>query len=180
MSFVPTHMHHPSVPGAEFLAPSQSPPVNGFYDPSPGIPIFTPARHNSRIEIRAPTDRADGKGSKSSHGPSSLRSSTTSNTTESNHRSTASSSSVPSFYPPETAPSDQTAVSPSDHSQPPQPHYQAVDTSMVSYNPYQQPYYYPGQYGYPPAYMDMSPQVVNYEMYSQDPRPPQSQPIIYY
>lgn len=171
MPFVPTHMHHPSVPSPDFLAPSQSPPVNGFVDPSSGIPIFTPARHSSRIEIRAPTDRPEGKGSKGSHGPSSLRSSSA-------EHSKPTVSSVPSFFPPsESAPSDQTAASPSE---PSQPVYQAVDPSMVSYNPYQQPYYYPGQYGYPPAYMDMSPQVVNYEMYPADPRPSQSQPLIYY
>lgn len=172
MSFVPTHMHHPSIPSPDFLVPSHSPPVNGFVDPSTGIPIFTPARHNRRIEIRAPTESSEGKVPRGSHGPSGLRSTST-------EHPKPPVSSVPSFFPPpESVPSDQTAVSPSEQSQ---SQYQAVDPSMVPYNPYQQPYYYPGQYGYPSAYMDMSPQVVNYEMYPADARPPvQSQPIIYY
>ena len=51
-----------------------------------------------------------------------------------------------------------------------------VDPGM-SYAQYQQPYYYPEQYGYP-QYMEMSSQVMHYDVYNPDPRQPQ--PILYY
>jgi len=51
------------------------------------------------------------------------------------------------------------------------------DPAMVAYSHYSQPYYYPEAYNYVP-YMEVSPQVGQYEMYSNDPLPPQG--TVYY
>ena len=60
----------------------------------------------------------------------------------------------------------------------PQAPLPAMDPAMMGYAPYQQQYYYADPNGYP-AYMDMSQQMMPYEMY---PAPDQrtSQPVIYY
>jgi len=58
-----------------------------------------------------------------------------------------------------------------------QPSVSAVDAAMA-YQPYPQQYYYPDRYGYP-AYMDMSPQVMQYDMYPPADHHAQ-QPMIYY
>jgi len=167
--FVPSHMHHHSLASAspDFLAPPHTPPVNGFVDPSTGVPIFTPARQSSRIEIRAPSDAAiNGKGP--SKGPSGLRKVAEAPQLESG---------TPSFPPGLPPPASQAPSMDVPPSEQPQPNYQVVDPSMMGYAPYQQQYYYPGQYGYPPPYMDPS-QVMNYEMYPQSDQ--SNQPIIYY
>jgi hypothetical protein len=61
MPFVPGHMHHHSslsmgpTPPPEFFAPLARPPsITTAIDPATGLPIFTPARQSSRIQIRAP------------------------------------------------------------------------------------------------------------------------------
>ncbi|KAI0796975.1 hypothetical protein C8Q75DRAFT_802638 [Abortiporus biennis] len=164
--FMPSHMHHPSITSPDFLAPSSTPPVNGFIDPSTGLPIFTPARQSSRIEIKAP----DGK---KAMWQSRLRTEVA--------ETPSMNTSAPSFYPPDSSdsntvddnvvPGGETAVSGQ-----PQAQYSAVEPNMMAYAPYQQQYYYPGQYGYAP-YMDMSSQAMNYELYSTEHN---NQPIIYY
>ncbi|KAI0092702.1 hypothetical protein BDY19DRAFT_499937 [Irpex rosettiformis] len=154
--FVPGHMSHPS---QEFV-PHPHTPVNGFIDPATGVPIFSPARQNSRIEIRAPTDRFDGTAVKSPPRPSNLRTSVTEGDPAAAEDVTHEASGAPQ------APLEGQLI----HSPPGQP-------PMVAYAPYPAQYYYPDPNAYT-AYMDMTPQM-HYELY-----PPHDQrahqPIIYY
>ena len=164
MPFVPGHMHHPS---QEYVPQTHTPPMNGFVDPTTGVPIFTPARQSSRIEIRAPTERFDGKPSKPTPRPSGLRTSV---------------SGMESFEMPNGESSQPQSEPQATMQQQPQPVPQ-MDPAMMGYAPYQQQqYYYPYPNGYPAAYMDMSQQMMpQYEMY---PPPPHDQhtpqPVIYY
>ncbi|KAI0727353.1 hypothetical protein C8Q72DRAFT_996639 [Fomitopsis betulina] len=165
--FVPVHMHHHShshpVASPDFLAQSQTPPMP-FVDPSTGVPIFTPARQTSRIEIRAPTDTADGK--KPSSRPSGLR-------VSSSEALETSQDGASALRPEPSAPNGDVfqATQPMPHQGEPAP--------AMAYYPQQ--YYYPDPYAYP-AYMDVSPQVMPYEMYPSDHRTHhQTQPpMIYY
>ncbi|PSR93796.1 hypothetical protein PHLCEN_2v4691 [Hermanssonia centrifuga] len=141
LPFVPGHMHHPS---QEYVPQIQTPPVSGFIDPATGVPIFAPARQNSRIEIRAPSEYG-GKSLKHVPRPSGLRTTT---------------SEADSAEPEPTA--DTTSESWQQQQQQHQPH--PVSPPMMAYVPYPQQYYYPDPNGYPP-YMDMSQPVMQYEVY---------------
>ncbi|KZT24572.1 hypothetical protein NEOLEDRAFT_1116280 [Neolentinus lepideus HHB14362 ss-1] len=168
-AFVPGHTPHHSLASPDFYSHSPSPSLSGFIDPSTGQPLFTLPRQSSRIEIRAPTDQLERK---PSHRPSTLRTAVvgmdSSFTEESTEPQQAEKSEV-------MQPSGD-AVPRANGDIPPQA-YQ-VDPGMMVYNPYQQPYYYPEHYGYPP-YMDMSHgQMPPYEMYPAEPPPPQQ--AVYY
>lgn len=146
MPFVPGHMHHTS---QEYLPHAHTPPVNGFVDPSTGVPIFAPARQSSRIEIRAPSGEV--KAAKHAPRPSHLRTSTIEGDVE------------------------QLCVEQTEAQE--QEQQQAgAEHAMMAYPAYQQPYYYPDPNGYP-GYMDMSAQVVQYDMYP--PYEQHAQPVIY-
>lgn len=72
------HMHHHSHShsmSGDFMHAS-SPPINGFVDPSTGVPLFAPPRQSTRVEIRAPADGSEGRSGKSERRPSNLRAST--------------------------------------------------------------------------------------------------------
>ncbi|RDB20070.1 hypothetical protein Hypma_012828 [Hypsizygus marmoreus] len=181
--FVPGHMHHHSAISPDFLAPSASntPPMNGFIDPTTGTPIFSFPRQTSRIEIRAPSENGSEvkspggrKSSSSSHRPSGLR--TTAMAFEPS-RSISDDSSVGGYFPTLAAPADMGSL----------PSYASVDgidggmangeQAMLAYPQYPQ-YYYPDAYGGYAPYMDMS-QMGQYEMYPQDGvGPPQG--AVYY
>jgi hypothetical protein len=148
--FVPGHVHHPS---QEYM-PHPHTPVNGFVDPSTGVPIFTPPRHSSRIEIRAPSERSEGKHAKPALRPSTLRTSMTED---------------------EVAQAAALEENPSDEA--PLPQQVQPAPAVMAYPAYQQQYYYPDPNGYP-GYMDMSGQVVQYDMYP--PYEQHAQPVIYY
>ncbi|KAI0340893.1 hypothetical protein BDW22DRAFT_1485845 [Trametopsis cervina] len=155
MPFVPGHMSHPS----QEFTPHAHTPVNGFIDPATGVPIFAPARQNSRIEIRAPDDRTDGHAVKPTHRPSGLRSSV-SEVDSPAAQGDVNAPAAPAQSPPHAAP------------------LQPVENPpMMAYAPYPHQYYYPDPNAYS-AYMDMSPQM-HYELY-----PPHDQgvhqPVIYY
>ncbi|KZT71490.1 hypothetical protein DAEQUDRAFT_809817 [Daedalea quercina L-15889] len=167
--FVPAHMHHHShsVASPDFLAPSHTPPVQPpvqFIDPSTGVPIFTPARQTSRIEIRAPTDTTDGKKPSSRPSGSSSVMAGPPRPIQEGASATRLEAAVSNV---DTHPASSTATLPGE----PAP--------AMGYYPQQ--YYYPDPYAYP-AYMDVSPQVMPYEMYPSDhsthhqPQPP----MIYY
>ncbi|KAI0832678.1 hypothetical protein BC628DRAFT_339604 [Trametes gibbosa] len=176
--FVPSHLRHHSAASPDFLAhphTPHTPPMASFVDPATGVPIFTPARQSSRIEIRAPTDAADGKkSSRPSHQRSGLSTSSISADV------TAPQTSY--YIPPSVAGGDQ--AYPEDPAAQSQfvehPQGPPLDPAMT-YAPYPQPYYYPEQYGYPP-YVDMSQQVMHYEMYPPEQHHPHShsQPVVYY
>ena len=180
--FVPGHIHHHSTASPDFLAlpPSHTPPINGFIDPSNGIPIFSFPRQTSRIEIRAPTEQSE-VGKSSGRRPSGLR--TTAATFE---PSRPSDDAVQGYFPSVSGP-DMETLTPFAHvnaadgivtgeeGQTAQ-HSQAVDPALMGYSPYPQQYYYPEAYGYP-TYMDMS-QVGQYEMYPSEPQAPQG--TVYY
>ncbi|GBE79872.1 predicted protein [Sparassis crispa] len=182
--FVPSYMQHQ--PSPDFVSHSHTPPMNSFIDASTGTPIFAPARQSSRIEIRAPVDSSEGK--KVPPRPSGLRTSVSSSgqygAAEIQVQQPASLSGSSDTFgaaPVNGVPTLNGASLPNDMQQPVEPQqFQAVDPAMV-YAPYQQQYYYPEQYGYP-AYMDMSPPVMQYETYpaSAEHRPPPPQPMIYY
>lgn len=148
--FVPAHMHHPS---QEYMPQPHTPPVNGFADPATGVPIFTPPRQSSRIEIRAP----DGQPMKPAPRPSGLRTSTT----EHDVKQVA-------------EPSEGSAYG---ELQSQQPHAIQPDPAVMAYPAYQQPYYYPDPNGYS-GYVDMSTPGVQYDLYP--PYEQHAQPIIYY
>ncbi|EMD40438.1 hypothetical protein CERSUDRAFT_80109 [Gelatoporia subvermispora B] len=176
--FVPSHMHHPSHSTASPDFPAQphahTPPMNSFIDPVSGVPIFTPARQSSRIEIRAPTD-AEGK--KAHARPSGLRTSFSDSGTQASSAIqqpsfVRSSSDLPVMPRNVTAPVADELMEVTEQPQQMMP----VDQSM-GYAQYQQPYYYPEQYGYP-QYVEMTSQVMHYDVYNADPHPPQ--PILYY
>ena len=182
--FVPSHLRHHSAASPDFTHPHtpQTPPVSSFVDPATGVPIFSPARQSSRVEIRAPVDGADGKRSmRPAHQRSSLSTSVA---------FSPAAVEVPAFIPQQSASGEIAGMldgasefSPQ-HSQTP-----PVETTPA-YAPYPHQYYYPDQYNYP-QYMDMS-QHVHYDMYSEHahaPPPPHpiphhqhhpSQPIVYY
>ncbi|KAI0677295.1 hypothetical protein C8Q78DRAFT_960743 [Trametes maxima] len=183
MPFVPSHLRHHSTASPDFLAhphTPHTPPVASFIDPATGVPIFTPARQTSRIEIRAPTDGIDGKKL----------------TRPTHQRSGLSTSSVPPadevpeapYYPSQPVPGAEDAPASQDMSSQPTDSSQApsMDPAMA-YAPYPQPYYYAEQYGYPP-YVDMSQPIMHYEMYPPEPQHhphhshshSHSQPVVYY
>ncbi|KAF8640091.1 hypothetical protein AX17_001329 [Amanita inopinata Kibby_2008] len=170
VSFIPSHMHHPSM-SPDFMSQpsSHTPPMNGFIDPSTGTPLFSLPRQ-TRIEIRAPTDESDGKGSRKSQlrqiSKAPVAATDSSRSFElSNH----------TYYPSLANPGERTEatsyVSPEARAEPgvngDLSNQQHADTHMVPYPSYQ-PYYYPESYGYYP-YVDMS-QVGQYDMYPSDPR----------
>ncbi|KAI0770850.1 hypothetical protein BC629DRAFT_1715839 [Irpex lacteus] len=146
----PAHMSHPS----QEYVPQPHTPVNGFVDPATGVPIFSPARQNSRIEIRAPTDRSEGTTTKSASRHSNLRTSVTEGESDATEGLT-------------TEAAGAAQLSSQSQQQPP----------LVPYAHYPAQYYYPDPNAYN-AYMDMTPQM-HYELY-----PPHDQrshqPIIYY
>ncbi|TFK43807.1 hypothetical protein BDQ12DRAFT_702778 [Crucibulum laeve] len=173
--FVPGHMRHPSAVSPDFLShtPSQTPPVNGFIDPSTGTPIFSFPRQTSRIEIRAPTEDSAKPASKPSARTSSGLRTTASafepsrpvEVSDQGYYPTADTNALPSYETMEGG-------SGGDDGQTMQQH-----SHMMPYSLYQQQaYYYPEAYGYPP-YMDMS-QVGQYDMYSMEHQPPQG--TVYY
>ena len=178
--FVPSHLRHHSTASPDFLAHPHTPhahtPIQSFVDPATGVPIFSPARQSSRIEIRAPTDAEEGKkAARASHQRSNLS------------VAYSAEGSQASYYPQQGHPAEDRGGSDEASSQPPvgHAHTPSMDSS-VNYAPYPQPYYYPEQYGYAP-YVDMSQQMVHYEMYPPEQQHPHShhqhhpsQPIVYY
>ena len=185
--FIPGHMHHSSVASAspDFLSPHShphTPPVNGFIDPMTGVPIFTPARQSSRIEIRAPDDRSDAK-QKAPHKPSGLRTTMSGSETSSQPNGDTGSA---YFAGPAESVTSQEAPAGSQESVPGVDEYFQSHSAQgpteavnVAYPQYQQ-YYYPEHYGYQP-YVDphMPSQVMQYDPYRQDPHTTH-QPMIYY
>ncbi|KAH0587919.1 hypothetical protein J132_00351 [Termitomyces sp. J132] len=154
----PTHAHPISAVSPDFLAHSASntPPMNGFIDPSTGTPIFSFPRQTSRIEIRAPDASAMMKpqAKTPAHMSSGLRTSAASFEPS----RTLSDSSANGYYP--------TLNSPENASLPSYAPVEGVegmidgiqhDPAMMGYAPYpQQQYYYPEAYGYAyNPYMDM-------------------------
>ncbi|KAF8838369.1 hypothetical protein BDN67DRAFT_971651 [Paxillus ammoniavirescens] len=172
LSYMPGHMHHHPTGSPDFLAPSHTPPHNGFIDPATGSPIFAFPRQSSRVEIRAPAPQLDSNSSKSQRRPSSLR---TSAAAFEPSRPSSPTNEAQSFvsgiiqYPPQDASGAHSeAIAPSTSEQP-------MDPAMFGYSAYQQPYYYPGQYGYS-QYYDMS-HMPQYEVYHTDPH---ASPAAYY
>ncbi|CCM00179.1 uncharacterized protein FIBRA_02207 [Fibroporia radiculosa] len=165
--YIPPHMFPHSTASQDFLPHSHTPPLGSFYDPTTGAPIFAPARQSSRIEIRAPTEVGESK--KSTSRPSGLRVSMSS--TESYP---APEDQQPSL---EVSQDSEEATATSEAPLSEQPQTQVLEAPMP-YPPYQQQYFYPETYAYQP-YMDMSPQVMHYEMYSADHRPAPP-PMIFY
>lgn len=182
--FVPSHLRHHSTASPDFLAHSHTPhthtPIQSFVDPATGVPIFSPARQSSRIEIRAPTDGGEGKKPvRASHQRSGLSVAYSAEAAQ------------PPYFPTQEASVEDSDGPPSEQP-PPQPpmghtHTPSID-SNVGYAPYPQPYYYhQDHYGYVP-YMDMSQQMVHYEMYPPEQQHPQPQhqhhpsqpPVVYY
>ncbi|KAH9938014.1 uncharacterized protein B0H18DRAFT_965099 [Fomitopsis serialis] len=156
--FVPGHMHHPShsVASPDPYAQSHTPPVQ----------LLT-LRLSSRIEIRAPVDTADGK--KHSSRPSGLRVSSSESVGASRFEREAASDSRPEF------------AAPNGDAQSANPSVLPQGDPALAMGYYPQQYYYPDPYAYP-AYMDVSPQVMPYEMFPSDHRAhhqPQP-PMIYY
>lgn len=178
--FVPSHLRHHSSASPDYLAhphTPHTPPVASFVDPATGVPIFTPARQTSRIEIRAPTDASDGKKSRPSHQRSGLSTSSI---------SAADAPQQGNYYPSQPVPGDHASAAEQGEASQQQQQQQAVELSQapqmdpaMAYAPYPQPYYYPEQYGYAP-YVDMSQQVMHYEMYPPEHHPSHSQPVVYY
>ncbi|TFY64478.1 hypothetical protein EVJ58_g2585 [Rhodofomes roseus] len=167
--FVPAHMHHHShsVASPDPFVHSHTPPVQ-FIDPSTGVPIFTPARQSSRIEIRAPVDPADGKTPPAR--PSGLRvsSSESAGASQSGLEGAFSDARLEAAVPNGDALHANPLAVP-----------QGEPAAAMAYYPQQ--YYYPDPYAYPP-YMEVSPQVMPYEVYPSDQRShhqPQP-PMIYY
>ncbi|KAK7676874.1 hypothetical protein QCA50_020130 [Cerrena zonata] len=172
--FVPGHMHHPSsISSPEFLPQPHTPPVNSFIDPSSGVPIFTPARQSSRVEIRAP----DGKGLSIKHQPrpSGLRTSVV----ESDDLQ-GEDEQEPSYIAQHSEANGEATDAEPRQEQEGELIQATSPPPMMPYNPYAQPYYYPEQYGYNP-YLPQPP-VMQYEMYPADHHHHrgQSQPILYY
>ncbi|KAH9943210.1 uncharacterized protein BXZ73DRAFT_40337 [Epithele typhae] len=182
--FVPAHLRHHSGASPDFHAhphTPQTPPISSFVDPATGVPIFSPARQTSRVEIRAP---ADGAESKRPAWPIHQRSNLSTSVA-------IAAAEVAQPLEGQSRPSEN-----AEQQRPPQPPSQHRPTpSMegpVAYAPYPQPYYYPPeQYGYNP-YVDMSQPVMHYDMYApeQHPGPPPpppphhqhhpSQPMVFY
>ncbi|KAH8094828.1 hypothetical protein BXZ70DRAFT_338574 [Cristinia sonorae] len=186
MSFMPGHMHHSSVASAspDFLAThshTHTPPVNGFVDPMTGVPIFTPARQTSRIEIRAPGSETKHK---TAPGPSGLRAAVSGSDTSSQSNGDTSSAYFAESADSNTsyeANASQEVVPGVDEYLQSQTDPRHAEQVNMGYPQYQQ-YYYPEQYGYP-TYIDphMPTQVMQYDMYRQDHNHSSAhQPIIYY
>ncbi|KAG2145761.1 hypothetical protein DEU56DRAFT_787790 [Suillus clintonianus] len=163
-------MHHHSASSPDFLAPSHTPPVNGYIDPSTGNPLFAFPRQSSRVEIRSPSSHSELKQLKSTRRPSTLRTSAASfepsrpaspNTESQTYQSSADHS----------AQDDASSSQANDQAMP----EQAMEPTLYGYSPYHQPYYYPEPYGYS-QYYDMS-HVPQYEMYPTDPHASQA---VYY
>ncbi|KIJ13288.1 hypothetical protein PAXINDRAFT_177029 [Paxillus involutus ATCC 200175] len=168
-SYMPGHMHHHPTGSPDFLAPSHTPPHNGFIDPATGSPIFAFPRQSSRVEIRAPAPQLDSNSSKSQRRPSSLRTSAAAFEPSSPTNEAQSFMSETVQYPSQDASGAHSeAIAPSTSEQP-------IDPAMFGYSAYQQPYYYPGQYGYS-QYYDMS-HMPQYEVYHTDPH---ASPAAYY
>ncbi|KAG1735442.1 hypothetical protein EDB19DRAFT_1896283 [Suillus lakei] len=155
-------MHHHSASSPDFLAPSHTPPVNGYIDPSTGNPLFSYPRQSTRIEIRSPSSHSDLKQLKSNRRLSSLRTSAAS--FEPSHP--ASPNTESRTYQSSEDPSAQDDASSSQANDQAMPE-QAMEPNMYGYSPYHQQYYYPEHYGYS-QYYDMS-HVPQYEMYPADP-----------
>lgn len=155
-------MHHHSTSSPDFLAPSHTPPVNGYIDPSTGNPLFAFPRQSSRIEIRSPTSHSDLKQLKSNRRPSSLRTSAASFEPS----RPASPNTESQTYQSSEDPSAQDDASSSQANDQTMPE-QAMEPTMYGYSPYHQQYYYPEHYGYS-QYYDMS-HVPQFEMYPTDP-----------
>ena len=176
--FVPGHMRHLTTASPDFVAPSHTPPTNGFIDPSTGTPIFSMPRQSSRIEIRAPVEQAVSP--KAVRRPSALR---TAATTFEPQRYVNGNDQDQGYFTNVVAPQTSGSYAPPDgadggHSVADTARQPAVDPAIMGYQPYQQQYYYPPEhYGYS-QYMDMS-RVAQYEMYPSDPHAA-SQPPVYY
>lgn len=172
--FVPSHLRHHSSASPDYLAhphPPHTPPVASFVDPATGVPIFAPARQTSRIEIRAPSDASDGKKSRPSHQRSGLSTSSI---------SAADAPQQPTYFQPQFSyGNEQASAEQVDASQQPEYSQAPPMDPSATYAPYPQPYYYPEQYGYAP-YVDMSQQVMHYDMYPPEHHPSHSQPVVYY
>lgn len=166
--YIPNHM------SPDFLSQSSShtPPMNGFVDLATGTPLFSLPRQ-TRIEIRAPTDEYDGKGSRK--GQSHQSNTTTKAPTVSSPPQPSSQPSYPTLTrptaavgsPPHTDSEARDSQASGDFSN------QRTDSHLVPYPSY---YYYPESFGYYP-YMDMS-QAGQYDAYSSDPR--SAQGTVYY
>ncbi|PPQ79489.1 hypothetical protein CVT25_003372 [Psilocybe cyanescens] len=172
MTFVPSHMHHPSAASPDFLAQpsSHTPPMNGFIDPATGTPIFSFPRQTSRIEIRAPSEES-GKSKSTPRTPSGLRTAA-----PSFQPTRSTSTSEQAYY--QQPNSSETAGSLYDNTNRQasmEDANRAGMAGMIPYPPYQQTYYYPEPYGYP-QYVDMS-QAGQYDMYNMDQAP---QGTVYY
>lgn len=168
LSYSPMHHHSNSSP--DFLAPSHTPPINGFIDPATGNPLFTFPRQGPRVEIRSPSSHSDLKSLKSNRRPSSLRMSAAS--FEPSRPASTNTESQP--YQSSEGHSAQDDASSSHATDQPMPE-QAVENAMYGYSPYHQQYYYPEHYGYS-QYYDMA-HVQQYEMYPTDPHAAQA---VYY
>lgn len=163
-------MHHHSSGSPDFLAPSHTPPINGFIDPTTGNPLFVFPRQSSRVEIRSPSSHLDLKPSKSNHRPSHLRMSAAAF-----EPSRPASPNIESHtYQSSEGHSAQDDASSSHVTDQPMAE-QSMENAMYGYSPYHQQYYYPEQYGYS-QYYDMS-HVQQYEMYPTDPHATQA---VYY
>lgn len=179
MPFVPSHLHHHSAASPDFLAhphTPHTPPIASFVDPATGLPIFSPARQSSRIEIRAPTDASDGKkSSRPSHQRSNLSTSVSFAAPEESQQ--------PTYHLQPEALSEEAVQQDGMNQSSGHAHAPSMDSAM-GYASYPQPYYYPEQYGYVP-YMDMSqPPMHQYEAYQPEQHQHQqhhsSQPVVYY
>ncbi|TCD69212.1 hypothetical protein EIP91_008315 [Steccherinum ochraceum] len=182
--FIPGHMHHSSVASSpDFLSPHShphTPPVSGFVDPMTGVPIFTPARQSSRIEIRAPGDPQVKQ--KMPLGPSGLRATVSGSETSSQSNgdtSTFFAESVESNTTHETATGSQEMIPGVDDYLQSQGAQGPAEGVNMAYPPQYQQYYYPEHYGYQPYVDPNVPQVMQYDMYRPDSLPPH-QPMVYY
>jgi hypothetical protein len=173
--FVPGHMRHLATASPDFMAPSHTPPANGFIDPSTGTPMFAMPRQSSRVEIRAPSEQSVSP--KTVRRPSALR---TTATAFEPQRSTSSSGQEQSYFPTVMAPQTNGSYAPLDSTEGDHlnTEQQAMDAAMIGYPPYQQQYYYPPEHYNYSQYMDMS-QVPQYDMYLSDHHAA-SQPAVYY
>lgn len=165
--FVPGHTPHHSMSSPDFYSHSPSPSFNGFIDPVTGQPLFTLPRQSSRVEIRAPTEHADRKAGHA-HRPSTLRSTVVGPDSAATEES--------SEQPKESDEAQRSGESEARVNGDGHPQAYQLEPGMMLYNPYQQPYYYPEQYGYP-QYMDVS-HMPQYEMYPVEAPPPQQ--AVYY
>ncbi|KAG2135748.1 uncharacterized protein EDB93DRAFT_1211644 [Suillus bovinus] len=158
LSYAP--MHHHSASSPDFIAPSHTPPVNGYIDPSTGNPLFAFPRQSSRVEIRSPASHSDLKQLKSGRRPSSLRTSAAS--FEPSRPASPNTESQTYHSSEDYSAQDDASSSQANDQVMPEP-----EPTVYGYPPYHQQYYYPEHYGYS-QYYDMS-HVPQYEMYPTDP-----------